>query len=192
MRESRNHRVAHPRECGRSDAPCSSAPPPSTTMPSCPRRMRNTAILSAAVFPNDVESSLVPMAPDVARGIAARVLTRDERSSDFLELHRKLTQAMRDLDALRDENGGLMHENRAAMKELKELREANIPVPSQLSEDADAAAASGLERELKVNVILRNIFQVFSISFPLCVQSNPSTHPPYLFYSPSLFSSLRR
>ena len=127
-------------------------------------RIRNSAVLSAAVFPDDTESAHVPMPPDTARAIAAQVRVRDERSSEFLELHRELTLATRDLDALRAENATLMHDNRAAMRELKQLREANVPAPSQLSEDADAAAASGLERELKVNVILRNIFQVNSPS----------------------------
>ena len=99
------------------------------------------------------------MTDEEATATAARVKWRDSQSSEFLRLHSELLTAKESLNDLRRENGQLMHRNRAAMRELKELRETKAPT-TQLSQDAAREAEAMLTKELHRNAIIRNIFQV--------------------------------
>mmetsp|Transcript_82 Transcript_82/g.182 ORF Transcript_82/g.182 Transcript_82/m.182 type:complete len:261 (+) Transcript_82:29-811(+) len=137
-------------------------------------RMRHTAVLSAAVFPHDDESPAAGLDGVTAAALTARAKWRDSAASEILDVHRRVLEAKAEVEGLRRDNTQLMHRNRAAMRELKELREASAAPRTQLSEETAAEAEEGLILQTHRNTILRNLFQAIIVGSSIDWASDPA------------------
>lgn len=117
-------------------------------------------MLSAATFPDDDEPLDAHLTPEDRTALASRARRRDATSSEYLALHSRWRARNAEVLRLRQENNALMHQNRRAMRELKEIREGAMAAVGEGSEAAVAEATEKLTKQVHRNSIIRNIFQV--------------------------------
>jgi len=124
-------------------------------------RIRNTAISTKALFPNE-EDYKFDLTSEQSERLAQQILARDTVVVKFLQCKTEVTELEAELHGLRSANRKLQHENRTSMTTLREARDTAkaLETSSQTSQAETAAIA----KHNSTNKIICNVFQAMIVA----------------------------
>lgn len=124
-------------------------------------RIRNTAISTKALFPNE-EDYKFELDSTQAERLSEQILARDAVVVKFLQCKSEVTGLEAELRSLRSANRRLQHENRMVMTTLREVRDtAKAQEASSQTSQAEMAA---IAKHTSTNKIICNVFQAMIVA----------------------------
>jgi len=124
-------------------------------------RIRRTAVLTKAMFPDDTAEYRFTLDPAVSERVSERVYARDALVVKFLKCKEEVAAMEATLMGLQTSNLKLQEENRAAMRQLKELMSAasNDQSTSSVDDSAQRQTEQAMKRYTDQYKIICNVFQ---------------------------------